>query len=64
LFQVKKKTWQRRVNKWSNSTKFFYITTNQSKNIEIMSEIWRRFFVWFSTTFRRRTQKLYMLCNF
>jgi hypothetical protein len=44
LFRVKKKTWQRCVNERLNSIKFFYITTNQSKNIEIMSKIWWRFF--------------------
>ncbi len=64
LFRVREKTWQRRVNERLDLTKFFYITTNQSKNIEIMSESWRRFFVWSSTTFRRRTRRLYTLCNF
>jgi hypothetical protein len=64
LFRVRKKTWQHRVNERSNSTKSFYITINQSKNIEIMSKIWRRLLVWFSTIFRRRIQRFYMLCNF
>jgi hypothetical protein len=64
LFRVREKTWQHRVNERSNSTRFLYITTNQSRNIEIMSKIWRWFFVWFSTIFRRRIRKLYTLCNF
>jgi hypothetical protein len=64
LFRVREKTWQCRVNEWSNSIRFFYITTNQSRNIEIMSKIWQRFFVWSLTISRRRTRKLYTLCNF
>jgi hypothetical protein len=63
LFLIREKTWQRRVNERSDSTRFLYITINQSRNIEIMSKIWWRLFVWFSTTFRRRTRRLYTLCN-